>query len=158
MRTPWDRPDWLSWRIHADYLIESAAPAGEVKRAVKYALGLYERPKLVLISGMGLWSESSPEMAHAPFSPIWKGRPLLRWVTPRWAHTYFVHANHPIPVAATPADFPGMLDEPFAPILLAFYVKASENVAVRVRNGEISVRRSRSRLFDWIPWDGRVEP
>ena len=168
MREPWDDPTYAAWRIYVDYLLENGGSVPDIKRAVKYALGLRERPKLAL-TGIGL---DSPGL-RMPLSPgteewltdfhthsWWTGEAVRRSIT----RTTQVIRSASL-FLATPADFPGMLDGVsdeditrnviyLRSVVHDFYRKCSEKVAVRCRQGVITVRHGRSRLDPWQTWNG----
>lgn len=171
MNEPWDQPDYASWRIYADWLIETGAPAYAVKRAVKRALGLKDCPKLILVRTA--FGGVVDEVAH-PGAVAWHNGTNLRWWTLGGTASFW--KQHHLPptdlasMLATPLDFPGLLEtaslgaleacglvltpSPCFSLVWNFYVKASENVAVRCRKGHITVRRSRSAKAPWEEWMG----
>jgi hypothetical protein len=171
MKEPWESPTWQAWRIYADYLMETQAPDPAIKRAVKYALGLIERPKLVLIAQAVHDVPRRWQTCGILRGGDWNhyGMTNYRWVTPSWYHREMSRpygerrADEALErTLATPADFPGMTVLPYyntsslaySPLTADFYSKASELVRVRCRRGEITVRHGRCVRNPWILWTG----
>lgn len=182
MIEPWDDPTWQAWRVYADYLMEMQAPASQIKRAVKFALGLQQRPKLVLLVQLvgdmygheGEYLNASSTCGLLAGSSNWSTLTVFtdhHWVVPQWYRKQATRLcgnqkarKSEAVCLATPADFPGMTAAPPSTaeayslgwdLTCKFYQKVSEVIGVRCRNGVIMVRRSRKpRGAPWTVWDG----
>lgn len=155
---PWHDPTWQAWRVYADEVYDRGAEKGrgrrEWLRALRFAVALQHRPRLILKS-------SSGSGAHHQWELVLRGSrlprlPNLTWVTPRWAAAalrgyWGVLAGAERPPGgysdasvlarwgATPDDFP---DCPHR-LRQRFHWRAAYDVRVREKGGTVWARRGK---------------
>lgn len=148
MNEPWNQPDALAWRIHADWLGEQ--PKVDRKRwlrALRFSLGLTKRPKMVLTCSI-----AGVRHVVMPREKDWcTGRTAFRWVTVNYAKSCpvdIIESGEQIRLdfaamegifGATPLDFPGLADDAtwHNVLLMSFYWRASYDIRLSFRDEKV---------------------